>query len=783
MRRAASIRPLALIILSLGVPQSQATPIYTPVSLAGAVASQSSNPYGFPADRAINGDITGTNPDFNHTDNSGNEWWKVELAAAASVDVIRIWNRADCCAERLNGATVGAFGDAGLTTNVYLSGPIAGSPARMDFVFPSTQTVGAVEVRQATNFLHLGEVQLFTRSNAVLPLGTNLSTAGLGNLIATQSSNWGGGVYPAAYAIDGNTGNFTHTGDGQTANQWWKANLGERLRDITVEVLDDAGATLWTSPLLNPGNIMGGPASIPVDIQTANGGVPLLGNQIRVTRTTSNGSHDGYILALGEVTIIGGSRADSDGDGMPDAYENANGLNPLLNDAAGDLDGDLLSNLGEYQRGTNPQDSDTDDDGLTDKVETNSGFYANTGDTGTNALDPDTDDDTLLDGVETSTGTWASTADRGTSPFKTDSDGDGFRDDVEDCSGTYNGQGDPGTNPNIADTDGDTFPDSAEGLYGNNPNDINSRPFAPGQNFLLAWWPFNDAGNPTVANDVVVGFIGANGGTFSADGGGRSGIAGDRSLQLVPNQTLTAPASFANLASPGDAITISFWQRLNEVRNSSAFWLSSPSSTGGARGLQMHTPWGDGNVYLDHSGCCDGSRRIAGPLPAIDTMGWHHFVVVKSGNTRQVYVDSILALSNTDPAAPLVSDFTTLTIGGGDFVNFMNGNIDDFAIFAGGLTHEQICRLHAGESPQTILTPLPGGPFMITSSLLLPLDKIRLTWNSTPGCVYRVESSTDLTAGSWSNLATNIPSEGTSTVEDFQLPAGTPRIFLRVTQQ
>ena len=797
---------LALLSLALGVLPSRATIVYVPISLSGigATASESSDPYGFPASRAIDGNTSGANPDFNHTDAGSTEWWNVVLASGLTADGIRIYNRTDCCGDRLNGAVVRAFSDAAMSSTIYTSAAIAGSPGKIDLLFPTPLSVLAVDVTHHNQFLHMGEVQLFTKTNVVIPLGTNLRTVGLPNVSLSQSSTWGGGVFPASQAWDGNTGNFSHTADGQTSNQWWKVNLGEamrlqqvqlfnrgdgccpeRLQDITVEVLDTTGAAVWTSPLLNPGNALGSPPSITLDIQAANGGNPVIGAQVRVTRTSNLalGGHTGYILALGEVVVTGGSTLDTDGDGMPDAYEIANILDPNVNDAALDPDNDLLSNLGEYQRGTNPHDNDSDDDGLLDGAETNTGLYVNSGNTGTNPLDPDTDDDTLLDSVETATGTWVSLTNRGTSPFRTDTDGDGFADAVETNTGTYVSQSNPGTNPNIADTDGDTFPDGLEGLYGRSPTDINSRPFAPGQNFLLAWWPFDDASVPASSNDVVAGFAGANGGTFSADAGGHSGASGDRSLQLAPNQTLTAAAGFVNLASPGDAITISFWQSLVEVRNSSAFWLASPSSSGGSRGLQVHTPWGDGNMYFDHSGCCDsGIQRIAGPLPSMDVTDWHHFVILKNGNVKQIYIDGILALDGAS-GLPLVSDFSTLTIGGGDGVNFMNGRIDDFAIFAGALTHEQICRLHAGETPQSVLTPSVGRPFEITSSLLLPLARIRVTWNSTPGCVYRVESSNDLTAGSWSNLATGIASGGTSTTADLQLTPGTPRIFLRVTEQ
>ncbi len=797
---------LAAISMVLVAVKSEATIVYTPITLSsiGGVASESSDPFGFPASRAIDGNTSGANPDFNHTNNGSTEWWNVVLPANQTVDGIRIYNRSDCCGDRLNGAVVRAFDDAGMASTVFTSAAISGSPGKIDYVFPSPLSVRALDVTHHNQFLSLGEVQLFTKTNVVVPLGTNLRTVGLPNLELSQSSIWGGNIFPASRAWDGSTTNFTHTADGQTSNQWWKVNLGEamrlqqvqlfnrgdgccpeRLQDITVEVLDAAGTAVWTSPLLNPGNSLGSPGNILVDIQAANGGNPVIGAQVRVTRTSNLalGGHTGYILALGEVIVTGGSTLDTDGDGMPDAYEIANSLNPNVNDAALDPDSDGLVNLDEYIRLTNPHDSDSDDDGLLDGAETGTGTYVSASDTGTKALDNDSDDDGLLDGMENTSGNFVSTTNTGTNPNKADTDGDGFSDSVENNSGSYLSQANPGTNPNLKDTDGDTFPDGVEGLYAADPNSASSKPFQPGTSALLAFWPFNDPSSPAVANDVVHNFPGTTNGAYSADAGGYTGAAGDYAMQFsapqIPNQVVTASAAFVNAASVGDSITISYWQKLNVVRNSSSFWLYSPSAGGGQRGMQIHTPWGDGNLYFDHSGCCDGPQRLAGPLPSMDTTEWHHFTLVKSGTTKQVYVDGILSLDGTG-AAPLVSDFTTLTIGGGD--NFMDGAIDDFAIFAGTLTHQQICRLTAGESPSTVLTPSASGAFEITTTSLLPGGMISLTWNSTPGCTYRVQYSTDLAV--WSNLAIGLAaSGGLNTTAELTIPAGADRLFLKVTEQ
>ena len=69
---------------------------------------------------------------------------------------------------------------------------------------------------------------------------------------------------------------------------------------------------------------------------------------------------------------------DTDGDGMPDVYEEqfAPDLNPIVDDADLDPDMDGLTNLEEYNTTrTFPNDPDSDDDGLLDGGESNSGVY------------------------------------------------------------------------------------------------------------------------------------------------------------------------------------------------------------------------------------------------------------------------------------------------------------------------------------------------------------------------------------------------------------------------
>ena len=41
-----------------------------------------------------------------HTQNHGQPWWRLALGAAKSIDRVEVWNRSDCCSNRLNGVQV-----------------------------------------------------------------------------------------------------------------------------------------------------------------------------------------------------------------------------------------------------------------------------------------------------------------------------------------------------------------------------------------------------------------------------------------------------------------------------------------------------------------------------------------------------------------------------------------------------------------------------------------------------------------------------------------------------
>jgi hypothetical protein len=70
----------------------------------GKPATASSEAFGGLASRAVDGDTNGSfdNNSVSHTDQADHAWWQVDLGAAVQIGTINVWNRTDCCPERLD---------------------------------------------------------------------------------------------------------------------------------------------------------------------------------------------------------------------------------------------------------------------------------------------------------------------------------------------------------------------------------------------------------------------------------------------------------------------------------------------------------------------------------------------------------------------------------------------------------------------------------------------------------------------------------------------------------
>lgn len=133
-----------------------------PLNLAlGKPTTQSSTLYGASAARAVDGNNDGVwnNGSVTHTGYDARAWWQVDLGSAQYVDRVDIYNRTDCCADRLSNFAVLTSTDG---VN-WASTPFAGG-ASPTTTIPIARNARYVKIQlDGTNYLSLAEVRVLGR--------------------------------------------------------------------------------------------------------------------------------------------------------------------------------------------------------------------------------------------------------------------------------------------------------------------------------------------------------------------------------------------------------------------------------------------------------------------------------------------------------------------------------------------------------------------------------------------------------------------------------------------
>ena len=187
-------------------------------------------------------------------------------------------------------------------------------------------------------------------------------------------------------------------------------------------------------------------------------------------------------------------------------------------------------------------------------------------------------------------------------------------------------------------------------------------PYASGPALLaglaLAVFTHWDA-SAQLALDKIHGYAIDGYATYTPTGMGHSGRAGDAAMDLGMSGntllTITDPAFYSalNAGVAGDKLTVSMWVKLYQVGYASGFFFYSPTTPVNERGFQAHLPWGNDIIYFDTAGCCDdGITRISAAIntfPPYAAVGddtwwtsWHHFVFMKNGTDKQIWIDGQL---------------------------------------------------------------------------------------------------------------------------------------------
>jgi hypothetical protein len=134
-------------------------------------ARQSSTGYGGDAGRAVDGNTNGEYGanSVSHSNSQPQDWWEVDLGATYNIGSIKIWNRTDCCAERLNNFYVmvsekpfsssnmgNSLAQAGVWSNHH-----SGTAGRTTEINVNAQGRYVRIQLAGTNWLQLAEVEVF----------------------------------------------------------------------------------------------------------------------------------------------------------------------------------------------------------------------------------------------------------------------------------------------------------------------------------------------------------------------------------------------------------------------------------------------------------------------------------------------------------------------------------------------------------------------------------------------------------------------------------------------
>jgi NedA-like, galactose-binding domain len=125
------------------------------------------------ASKAVDGNTDGVYADgsLTHTNLDANAWWEVDLGASVAVGSIVVWNRADCCGNRLSDYWVFVSNTPFLSTDTPTTlQSRAGTFSSHQTVQPSPSASISIAGAQGryvrvqlsgTNYLSLAEVQVF----------------------------------------------------------------------------------------------------------------------------------------------------------------------------------------------------------------------------------------------------------------------------------------------------------------------------------------------------------------------------------------------------------------------------------------------------------------------------------------------------------------------------------------------------------------------------------------------------------------------------------------------
>ena len=302
---------LCFVLLACGVFTGQAD-LQNAAFRSGATAT---NQYSgsWTAAHAVN-EATG-NEGWHSVNDTVDPWWQTDLGALIPIDSVRIQGRSGFV-NRINGCSVAVYETSDATGDAVYSNVVHIRSGEHQVYDMPAGTVGR-SVRVSYSGVH---PQRSVNLSEVFVYSENLARG----KPATMSTTWGGGSGPGK-VVDGTRPaefpEIAHSSGGD-ANPWLKIDLERvcavdsvrlwnrnssvhRLTDYNIQVLADDDSTILydyevlTGGVINPGNVMGSPVVIAVDLQSA----AAHGRYVKLIRRLPAGGDN--VLQLSEVEVFG----------------------------------------------------------------------------------------------------------------------------------------------------------------------------------------------------------------------------------------------------------------------------------------------------------------------------------------------------------------------------------------------------------------------------------------------------------------------------------------------
>ena len=287
----------------------------TNLALTGSV-TQSDTDFNGVARRAIDGETDGeyANGSVTHTSDLNDAFLQVDLATSSDINQIVIWNRTDCCAERLSNFTVSVVDEEGRTAYEQTFA----NPPNPSLTLDVDVTGAAVRV-DVDGVLSLAEVQVFgsvssteqdpgeqepTVNGQLNPDSWSLSSSS-DHIDEDATAN---ALNAIANAIDGDPDTRWSTREDQTSGQYFQLDLGSS-QSFDRIVLDSQESSndyprAYSVFVSNDGNDWGSAITSGVGSADGNTVIDFANQNARYIRIEQTGSSEEYWWSIHELTIF-----------------------------------------------------------------------------------------------------------------------------------------------------------------------------------------------------------------------------------------------------------------------------------------------------------------------------------------------------------------------------------------------------------------------------------------------------------------------------------------------